>query len=404
MSKIILFWTVYNDTFENADQWRNFTFTPTDLHFLVFQGHEKLQNDVELYSYQKCKLDFTHIKLKDANDYIDYKEAFTALQNGHSIAHISDAIRMKRASEVEGIILDSDAVPLKKFPDQNSWFSTMPCKKTGGFAPKWGENKPPMKVHDNSWDGKELTAFPVKVGTNTKDKFNALAEQIISKLKQPPKQSSDEWNSILWTVKEIANNDTSATIYKPIYMCPLPAWLTAGKCYSLESPTRLDGKTELFGHIMPSIDEILSKSFVVQHFFESAFQKADEKDIFWDSLPKSCLLKKEYIYINGEQTMENVDINKSTANKTNPLELKLFYIDKNEIKPFKNNPRLHSEEQIGQIANSIKEFGFRIPIAIDEDNIILAGHGRYRAAEKLGYEKCLVFGMKILRQFRKKHL
>ena len=61
--------------------------------------------------------------------------------------------------------------------------------------------------------------------------------------------------------------------------------------------------------------------------------------------------------------------------------LKIEYIDKNKIKPFKNNPRLHSDEQIQQIANSIAEFGFRIPIAIDENFTILAGHGRYRAAE-----------------------
>ena len=178
----------------------------------------------------------------------------------------------------------------------------MPSKKTGGFAPKWGKNKPPMKVHDNSWNGKELTAFPVKVGKNTKNQFNKLADKIINKLKEVPKKSNDEWNYILWEVKDIANKDKTAVIYKPIYMCPVPSWLGSGKCYSLESPSRLDGKTELFGHTLPSIDEIFKKSYIIQHFFESAFQKAKEKNINWDSLSNLSLLKQEYNYIYGVKT------------------------------------------------------------------------------------------------------
>ena len=67
--------------------------------------------------------------------------------------------------------------------------------------------------------------------------------------------------------------------------------------------------------------------------------------------------------------------------------LKIELIDKEKIKAFKDNPRLHSEEQIKQIANSIKEFGFRVPISVDETFTILAGHGRYRAAELLGFEQ-----------------
>ena len=113
-SKIILFWSVYNNNFKDAEQWRNYTFCPSILHTLALEGHEKLKNEVELYTYQKCKNNYKYIKLKDAHDYLDYKEAFKALKDGHTIAHISDAIRIKRASEIEGIILDSDAVPLKK--------------------------------------------------------------------------------------------------------------------------------------------------------------------------------------------------------------------------------------------------------------------------------------------------
>ena len=244
MSKIILFWTEYNNTFTDVEKWRNHTFVPTELHQLAFQGHEKLGNTVELYTYQKLDVNFKSIIIKDAHDILDYRKAFDALQKGHSIAHISDAIRIKRASEVNGIVLDSDAVPIKKFPEHETWYSTMPCKKTGGFAPKWGESKPPMKVHDGSWDGKELTAFPIKIGNSTKEQFNQLAENIFKLLKTNPKETSNEWNSVLWTVKEIANRDVNGVVFKPIYMCPLPAWLSANKCYSIESPTRLNGKTE----------------------------------------------------------------------------------------------------------------------------------------------------------------
>tara|TARA_Y100000592_G_C5442932_1_gene304414 strand:- start:118 stop:768 length:651 start_codon:yes stop_codon:yes gene_type:complete len=54
-----------------------------------------------------------------------------------------------------------------------------------------------------------------------------------------------------------------------------------------------------------------------------------------------------------------------------------------EIKPFQNNPRVHSELQVKQICKSISEFGFVNPILLDENNTILAGHGRFLAAEML---------------------
>lgn len=52
--------------------------------------------------------------------------------------------------------------------------------------------------------------------------------------------------------------------------------------------------------------------------------------------------------------------------------------------PYARNSRTHSAEQIGQIAASIKEWGFTNPILVDEDGGILAGHGRTLAAQKLG--------------------
>src|SRR5262245_7764684 len=53
------------------------------------------------------------------------------------------------------------------------------------------------------------------------------------------------------------------------------------------------------------------------------------------------------------------------------------------IRPFPNNPRLN-DAAVDAVASSIKEFGFRQPIVVDEDWIIVVGHTRYKAALKLG--------------------
>ena len=55
--------------------------------------------------------------------------------------------------------------------------------------------------------------------------------------------------------------------------------------------------------------------------------------------------------------------------------------------PYARNSRTHSEEQIAQIAASIKEWGFTTPILVDEDNEIIAGHGRLLAAQKLNIKE-----------------
>ncbi len=56
------------------------------------------------------------------------------------------------------------------------------------------------------------------------------------------------------------------------------------------------------------------------------------------------------------------------------------------IKPYAKNTRIHKDKHIQQIINSIREFSFTNPLLIDENNILLAGHGRLLAANKLGME------------------
>ena len=67
-------------------------------------------------------------------------------------------------------------------------------------------------------------------------------------------------------------------------------------------------------------------------------------------------------------------------------EIKIEYLSLGEIKPYENNPR-NNDEAVDYVANSIKEFGFKVPIIIDENNVIVAGHTRLKAAEKLGLDK-----------------
>lgn len=67
--------------------------------------------------------------------------------------------------------------------------------------------------------------------------------------------------------------------------------------------------------------------------------------------------------------------------------MEITYKNIEDLIPYARNSRTHSDEQIAQIAASIKEFGWRNPVLIDGDNGIIAGHGRVLAARKLGIEE-----------------
>lgn len=70
-----------------------------------------------------------------------------------------------------------------------------------------------------------------------------------------------------------------------------------------------------------------------------------------------------------------------------PENFKIENISLSSIKLYKNNPKIHKNKQVQQIMNSITEFKLTSPILIDENNEIIAGHGRYLAAQKLGLMK-----------------
>ena len=73
-----------------------------------------------------------------------------------------------------------------------------------------------------------------------------------------------------------------------------------------------------------------------------------------------------------------------------------------ELIPYVNNSRTHSDEQVAQIAASIKEFGWTNPILVDGDNGIIAGHGRLMAARKLGYKEVPTIELAELTETQKK--
>lgn len=71
--------------------------------------------------------------------------------------------------------------------------------------------------------------------------------------------------------------------------------------------------------------------------------------------------------------------------------MKVAEIDINKLKAYEKNPR-KNDNAVKEVANSIKEFGWKVPVVIDKDYVILAGHTRVKAANMLGLKKvpCII--------------
>ena len=78
------------------------------------------------------------------------------------------------------------------------------------------------------------------------------------------------------------------------------------------------------------------------------------------------------------------------------------YVAIDTLKPSARNARTHSRKQIGQISESIKAFGFLVPVLIDENQTILAGHGRLAAAKLLGMTEIPVIRVEGLTPAKKR--
>ena len=66
--------------------------------------------------------------------------------------------------------------------------------------------------------------------------------------------------------------------------------------------------------------------------------------------------------------------------------MQIIKLNIDDVKPYKNNAKIHTDEQVQQIKDSIAKFGNNDPIAIwGNENLIIEGHGRYQALKELGY-------------------
>ena len=67
-------------------------------------------------------------------------------------------------------------------------------------------------------------------------------------------------------------------------------------------------------------------------------------------------------------------------------QLKIEYLETDKLIPYINNPRIN-DNAVDAVAGSIAEFGFKNPIIVDRNNVIIAGHTRLLAARKLGLDQ-----------------
>lgn len=66
--------------------------------------------------------------------------------------------------------------------------------------------------------------------------------------------------------------------------------------------------------------------------------------------------------------------------------MQIEYLELSKLKPYENNPRIN-DDAVEYVAKSIQEFGFKVPIVVDKDNVIVSGHTRLKASEQLGLDK-----------------
>ena len=82
--------------------------------------------------------------------------------------------------------------------------------------------------------------------------------------------------------------------------------------------------------------------------------------------------------------------------------MKIEKLKLKDLIPYGKNAKLHPQEQIRQIVKSIEEFGFNDPIAVDENNVIIEGHGRYEALKQMGIAECDCIRLSHLSEEQKK--
>src|SRR6056300_141926 len=78
------------------------------------------------------------------------------------------------------------------------------------------------------------------------------------------------------------------------------------------------------------------------------------------------------------------------------------YLSTADLIPYARNSRTHSDEQIAQICASIKEFGFTNPVLVDGEGLIIAGHGRTLAGQRMGMKEVPCLRLDYLTEAQKR--
>lgn len=103
--------------------------------------------------------------------------------------------------------------------------------------------------------------------------------------------------------------------------------------------------------------------------------------------------------------LETPEIEREVGKSMKKTEGKIIRLKLKEIKPYKKNAKIHTEAQVGKIRDSIVTFGYKDLIAVDENNVILEGHGRLRALYQIdttGYKEIPVWKITDLNESEKK--
>ena len=82
--------------------------------------------------------------------------------------------------------------------------------------------------------------------------------------------------------------------------------------------------------------------------------------------------------------------------------MEIISVSISDIRGYENNAKLHPQSQIEQIKQSINDFGFNDPIAIDENNVIIEGHGRFKAIQQMGYTEVPCIRLSHMNEQQKK--
>jgi ParB-like chromosome segregation protein Spo0J len=82
-------------------------------------------------------------------------------------------------------------------------------------------------------------------------------------------------------------------------------------------------------------------------------------------------------------------------------QLEVTYLRTTSLKPDPRNPRVHSDKQVRQIAQSIESFGFNVPLLIDDQQKVIAGHGRLLAACRMGWDTVPAIKLSHLTEFQR---